>query len=113
MDNDNIVLAPQDGGKKKKASKAKRAAPKKAAPKKTGGSVMAELQTLAVPFGLLLAKKGLDNALQKNATATKSAQASSPKPVSVKRGGSKAKKSLSMEFTQLSNEIQKFLDKYN
>lgn len=46
--------------------------------KSTGGGVVNDLQQLAVPFGLLLAKKGLEGVLNKKPSAKKSATKSSP-----------------------------------
>ena len=98
---------------KKTTDKAKRV--------KKGGNVVQDLQNLAVPFGILLAKKGLDSIVSKDAAKSKkepkegakggSTAAKKPKKVA-KKGGTVGSKNLEKEFTDLSNQIEKFLNKY-
>lgn len=105
MDNQQIL----DGGKKKSGSKK----PSKSGSKK-GGSLASEVQKLAVPFAILLAKEGLDAATKKS---KKSAKEISAKVPSKKGGdcGSSCKKSggeVKNRFEKLSQDIDNFLKKY-
>ncbi len=78
---------------------------------KKGGNVMQDLQNLAVPFGILLAKKGLDSVVSKESKKTKSSPAKPVKKTS-KKGGTVGSNNLEKEFSDLSNQIEKFLNKY-
>lgn len=91
--------------KQNTASKAKAKAPKQ------GGNMVQDIQRLAVPFSLLLAKKGLDMAVEKNKAP---APAAAPKKdtKAPKAGGASRKKSLRNEMDDLSNEIERYLRKY-
>lgn len=78
-----------DQHKKKPAAKKPAAAAKK--PKqKGGGDVLTSIKTLAIPFGLMLAQKGVDRLLTPASTKSKSKpkSKSKSKPVSkTQRGG--------------------------
>lgn len=118
----------QEGGKKKK-NVAKKATPKKAAPKK-GGSIIKDVQNLAVPFGIILAKKGLDKFMKssKKSVAAEEKSKVSAGQKAAEGGAKKAKKpatkeakktpkkggaiQLQQEFNKLSQEIESFLSKY-
>lgn len=112
----------QEGGRKKKVAK-------KTAPKK-GGSIIKDVQNLAVPFGIILAKKGLDKFMKsskKSAAAEEKSKVSAGQKAAV-GGAKKAKKpatkdakkapkkggamQLQQEFNKLSQEIESFLSKY-
>lgn len=84
-----------------KAPKSAKSAKSAKAPKE-GGNIMQDIQKLAIPFAILAAKKGLDVAVEK--TNQKNAKAA-------KTGGSK-KKMVRGEMDKLSNEIEKYLNKY-
>lgn len=91
----------------KSATSAKSAKPAKATASKSpkeGGNIMQDIQKLAIPFAILAAKKGLDVAVEKTKNTTKTTNAS-------KTGGSK-KKMVRGEMDKLSNEIEKYLNKY-
>lgn len=112
-------------GKKVAAKKGKKVAAKK------GGSIMKDVQNLAVPFGILLAKQGLDKLVKKSESdkkkptkkggevsegqkaavgGAKKAKALVKKPkVAPKKGGALK---LQQEFDKLSKEIESFLAKY-
>ena len=96
----------------KKQNTSSKAKAKAASAPKQGGNIAQDIQRLAVPFGILLAKKGLDMAVEKNkktaAGGKKEAAAAKPAP---KSGGSR-KKSLRNEMDELSNEIEQYLNKY-
>ena len=94
-----------------------------------GGNMLNDLQNLAVPFGILLAKKGIDAALDKktnaaqtktnaaqtktNAAQTKTnAAQTKTNAAQTKTGGASKAKNLRQEMDTLSNEIEKFLKKY-
>jgi hypothetical protein len=85
-----------------------------------GGSVMDDVNKLVVPFGLLLAEKGLSKMAKKDKkTSSSSASASRKAAVGGKTKGKKGgnlsstgKKNLTHEFTKLSSEIETFLAKY-
>lgn len=110
---------------KSKAVTAK-AAPKSKSAQKQGGAIVQDLQNLAVPFGILLAKKGLDMAVEKKANNAKPAQAQNASQTAkannapaqtakntkqnAKSGG--AAKSVRKEMDALSNEIERYLKKY-
>lgn len=74
------------GGRKKKLSKMEKKPKSNAASKKKKGGALAEdLQNLAVPFAILLAKEGLENMFKEKKTkAKKAAPSAAPK----KRRGS-------------------------
>jgi hypothetical protein len=112
-------------GKKVAAKKGKKVATKK------GGSIMKDVSNLAVPFGILLAKQGLDKLVKKSESdkkkpakkggevsegqkaavgGAKKAKAPAKKPqVAPKKGGALK---LQQEFDKLSKEIESFLSKY-
>jgi esterase/lipase len=73
---------------------------------KEGGNIMQDIQKLAIPFAILAAKKGLDVAVEK----TNQKKATASKTVA-KTGGSK-KMMVRGEMDKLSNEIEKYLNKY-
>ena len=91
---------------------------------KKGGSLIDDVNKLVVPFGLLLAEKGISKMMKKDKKDKKTAAVSNineNKKAAV--GGKKAKKpskggattgsqNLVSEFNQLSNEIEAFLSKY-
>jgi hypothetical protein len=84
---------------------------------KKGGMIMDDVNKLVVPFGLLLAEKGLTNMMKKD---KKTAKTASAKKTTVKQnrkaavGGanSSGSKKLTNEFSKLSSEIEHFLSKY-
>ena len=92
-----------------------------------GGSLVSDVNKLVVPFGLLLAERGL-NKMMKNEKKTAKKDSSSldsnkraavggKKSKSTKKGGSSplnstGSKKLVDEFNKLSNEIETFLSKY-
>ena len=95
---------------------------------KKGGSLMSDVNKLVVPFGILLAERGLQNMMKKDKTA-KPSKAVVPSKKAVKPakkgklppgrkaavGGSKSTtgaKNLNNEFTKLTSEIEAFLSKY-
>jgi hypothetical protein len=89
----------------KSAASAKSAKPAKVTASKSpkvGGNIMQDIQKLAIPFAILAAKKGLDVAVEKTKTTSKTTS---------KTGGSK-KKMVRGEMDKLSNEIEKYLNKY-
>ncbi len=93
----------------KKQNTSSKAKAKAASAPKHGGNMAQDIQRLAVPFGILLAKKGLDMAVEKSKKGgKKEAAAAKPAP---KSGGSR-KKSLRNEMDDLSNEIEQYLNKY-
>lgn len=92
-------------------SKAKSKSAKASTPKH-GGNIAQDVQRLAVPFGILLAKKGLDMVVEKNKkTAAAAKKEAAPAKAAPKSGGSR-KKSLRNEMDDLSNEIERYLSKY-
>ena len=105
---------------KSKASKSVASKSKSSTPiKHKGGNMLKDLQNLAVPFGILLAKKGIDAAIEKktdetkaNAAQTKKNNASQTKNNTSKSGGAAKAKNLRKEMDALSNEIERFLKKY-
>lgn len=80
---------------------------------KHGGNIMQDIQKLAVPFGILLAKKGLDAAISKDTkkNAKANANANTNTNTKAKTGGSKAKM-VRKDMDNLSNEIERYLSKY-
>ncbi len=94
----------------KKQNTSSKAKSKAASAPKQGGNMTQDIQRLAVPFGILLAKKGLDMAVEKNKKATGGKKEAAAKPAP-KSGGSR-KKSLRNEMDDLSNEIEQYLNKY-
>lgn len=110
------------GGKKKKPAAAKK--PAKPAKAKKGGSLAAELKSLAVPFAILLAKQGLDGLLdsKKKGPAKKAIEVSTKRKTAVgggcsacavapsapKAGGG----SSNSRYAKLAREIDNFLAKY-
>jgi hypothetical protein len=98
--------------KTEKATKSAKASDSKSKSPKHGGNIVQDLQKLAVPFAILVAKKGLDAAVektnQKTATKTNASKSS-------KTGGSNTlnkRKSVRGDMDKLSNEIEKYLSKY-
>jgi len=91
----------------KSATKSAKASDAKAKAPKHGGNIVQDLQKLAVPFAILVAKKGLDAAVEKTN------QKSTVKPTK-KTGGSNTagKRKVRGEMDKLSNEIEKYLNKY-
>jgi hypothetical protein len=96
-----------------KAAQSAKATDAKAKAPKHGGNIVQDLQKLAVPFAILVAKKGLDAAVEKTNQKTASAKASSK---ASKTGGSanvvSKRKAVRGEMDKLSNEIEKYLNKY-
>jgi hypothetical protein len=89
---------------------------------KKGGALSDDVSKLVVPFGLLLAERGLNKMMKKEKKATKSSVEENKKAAV---GGKKTKKTtkggsgpsngsqkLVHEFNQLSTEIENFLSKY-
>jgi hypothetical protein len=89
MDAD-VVSAPvdahpaQDGGARKSKSKSKHSKGKK--PAKRGGNIVSDLSKLAVPLGLLFAKKSLESFLKKRQSAKPKASRPSTRKYKL-RGG--------------------------
>jgi hypothetical protein len=90
---------------------------------KKGGMIMEDVNKLVVPFGILLAEKGLSNMMKKDKKAAKATKAKTVKPTKGKLnqnkkaavGGSIAtsgSKNINNEFSKLSTEIEHFLSKY-
>jgi hypothetical protein len=96
----------------KSAAKSAKATDAKAKAPKHGGNLVQDLQKLAVPFAILVAKKGLDAAVEK--TNQKTASKSAKSTASPKTGGSTTskRKAVRGEMDKLSNEIEKYLSKY-
>ncbi len=98
-----------------KAAQSAKATDAKAKAPKHGGNIVQDLQKLAVPFAILVAKKGLDAAVEKTNQKT-SAKASKTSTSSSKTGGSATnlskRKAARGEMDKLSNEIEKYLNKY-
>lgn len=96
-----------------KSAKSAKASDAKAKSPKHGGNIVQDLQKLAVPFAILVAKKGLDAAVEKTSQKAASSKASSTK--TPKTGGSNTaskRKMVRGEMDKLSNEIEKYLSKY-
>jgi hypothetical protein len=77
-------------------------------PVKKGGMLMDDVNKLVVPFGLLLAERGLSNMMKQE---KKQPKAKVPKKKKTS-GGSLGTKNLSSEFKKLSSEIETFLSQY-
>lgn len=90
-----------------KAAQSAKATDAKAKAPKHGGNIVQDLQKLAVPFAILVAKKGLDAAVEKTnqKTSTKSSKTGGSTNVS-------KRKAVRGEMDKLSNEIEKYLNKY-
>lgn len=106
----------QDGGKKKGKGKGKGKG-------KKGGALMDDLQNLAVPFAILLAKQGLESMFSKDKKTQKTAKKSSSKQSGgdCGCGGTVAtvgaplaggKPTMKQKFMSLTDTIDNFLQKY-
>lgn len=120
----SATLAPKVGGKKPKTPKTPKT-PKAKTPKakttKKGGDLISDVKGLAVPFAILLAKQGLEMAMDKKKKSPEPTPASKPKSLARRRtvggdcttcnkkGGSDDVKE---RFAKLSKEIDNFLKKY-
>jgi hypothetical protein len=90
---------------------------------KTGGSFVADVQNLAVPFAILLAKEGLSKVFKKDVKTSTSAKSAS-RPSSLRRKSTLSGGSCNLgcgamtggraarELFQLQKEIDNFLEKY-
>jgi hypothetical protein len=90
---------------------------------KKGGSFVADVQNLAVPFAILLAKEGLSKVFKKDAKPSASAKSAS-RPSSLRRKSTLSGGSCNLgcgamtggraarELFQLQKEIDNFLEKY-
>ncbi len=117
---DPFTAEPMSGGRKKAT---KKPAAKKGA--KKGGSVLSDVQSLAVPFAILLAKQGLES-LKEKKTVKKAAVSARQKSaaggcgscasaVPVARGGATPKaaaKSGGVGYAKLSKQIDDFLKNF-
>lgn len=88
---------------------------------KKGGSLINDVNKLVVPFGLLLAQKGLSNMVKKDKKESKKSLEANkkaavggkvPKKTKVSKKGGSGANNLTTEFSKLSNDIKLFLDKY-
>jgi hypothetical protein len=86
---------------------------------KKGGMIMDDVNKLVVPFGLLLAEKGLSNMMKKDKKTAKTTTAAAKKTTvkqnrkaAVGGANSSGSKKLTNEFSKLSSEIEHFLSKY-
>jgi hypothetical protein len=101
--------------------------PPKSSKQTKGGSLVDDVNKLVVPFGLLLAERGLSKMMKndkKNGAKHTSPMLENNKRAAVggktkkasatKKGGatSSGSKKLVSEFNQLTDEIEKFLSKY-
>ena len=114
---DPFTAEPMSGGRKKKPTAKKSA--------KKGGSVLSDVQSLAVPFAILLAKQGLES-LKEKKTVKKAAVSARQKSaaggcgscasaVPVARGGAAPKaaaKSGGKGYAKLSKQIDDFLKNF-
>lgn len=109
-----------DNSKSSKSSKSKQ-------DEKKGGSFVADVQNLAVPFAILLAKEGLSKVFKKDEKTAKSSVSSAKtasKPSSLRRRSTMSGGSCNLgcgamsggraarELFQLQKEIDNFLEKY-
>lgn len=92
--------------------------------KKSGGMFMDDVNKVMVPFGLLLAEKGLSNLMKKDKSKKSPSKKSSveenkkaavggkSKGSKGKKGGNNGTSNLANEFEKLSHQIELFLNKY-
>jgi hypothetical protein len=96
---------PLAGGGKKKKPAAKKASAKK------GGAFLDDVGSLAVPFAILMAKKGLESVIEKQkAKDAKKKQAGGAKPKpkrAAKKGGNAS--GIQEAFYNVTNDIEAFL----
>lgn len=90
---------------------------------KLGGSIMDDINKLAVPFGLLLAEKGLSKlasaekkekkvSASKSKTVGRKAAVGGTTNMKMTQKAGSGSKNFTNEFSKLSNDIQNFLSAY-
>ena len=87
-----------------------------------GGALVGDISKLVVPFGIVLAEKGLKTLIKDDKKSAKATKATKQNTTATNRkaavggkrkgGASSGAKNLSQEFDALSSEIEKFLNNF-